>query len=99
MTAVTGAGGEEGAGRDVVLAGASVPRAEWPCHNNYTSEGGSVPWLPPDVLKCFPFLLPSKLSHFSSFFHGCVWVLSKDKSKARTILHEGEGGVVVNTMV
>ena len=44
MTAVTGAGGEEtGGGRDVVLAGASVPRAEWPCHNNYTSEGASVP--------------------------------------------------------
>ena len=44
VTAVTGAGGEEtGGGRDVVLAGASVPRAEWPCHNNYTSEGASVP--------------------------------------------------------
>ena len=44
VTAVTGAGGEEDwGGRDVVLAGASVPRAEWPCHNNYTSEGASVP--------------------------------------------------------
>ena len=45
-----------GRGRDVVLAGASVPRAEWPCHNNYTSEGGSVPWLPPDVLMLSLFI-------------------------------------------